>query len=100
MGLRCHPICATLAGMDTSTTPYISPVLEPETTMALMLRHVEDHEEAAYQCARVMMRSFMFDLNARDAFALMRSIITETTNSILDFEGRRWRAGSTSRCGG
>jgi hypothetical protein len=73
--------------MDTSTTPPISPILEPETTMALMLRYVEDHEEAAYEYACVMLRSFMFDLNSRDAFRLVRNIITETTNDIRNFEG-------------
>lgn len=55
--------------------------------MALMLRYVEDNEEAAYQYARVMLRSFMFDLNPRDAFGLVRSFITESTNDIREFEG-------------
>ena len=55
--------------------------------MALMLRYVESDEEAAYQYACAMLRSFMFDLNPRDAFQLVRSIITETTNDIRDFEG-------------
>lgn len=55
--------------------------------MALMLRYVEDNEDVAYQYACVMLRSFMFDLNPRDAFGLARSIITETTNDIRDFEG-------------
>lgn len=73
--------------MDTSTTPYVSPILEPETATALMLRYVEDNEEAAYQYACVMLRSFMFDLSPRDAFRLVSSILTETTNDIRDFEG-------------
>ena len=38
----CHPV-----GMNTSTTPYISPVLEPETMTALMLRYVEGEGEAS-----------------------------------------------------
>lgn len=42
----CHP-----TGMDTSTTPSISPALEPETMMALMLRYVEGREEVAHQYA-------------------------------------------------
>jgi len=34
--------------MDTSTAPLISPVLEPETMTALMLRYCEVHEEEGY----------------------------------------------------
>lgn len=62
--------------------------------MALMLRYVEDNEEVARQYARVMIRSFMFDLDTRDVYHLMNNIITETTNDIRKFEGGR-RAGAT-----
>lgn len=55
--------------------------------MALMLRYVEKHEDAAYQYACIMLRSFMFDLDPRDTFRLVHSIITETTNDIREFEG-------------
>lgn len=73
--------------MDTSTTPRISPVLEPETMTALMLRYVEDNEEAAYQYARALVRRFTADLPTRDALRLARDIVTEATNDIRDFEG-------------
>lgn len=80
-----HPCCHT--GMDTSTAPYISPVLEPETMTALMLRYVEDNEEAAYQYARALVRRFTADLSVHDALRLAHDIITESTNDIRDFEG-------------
>ena len=48
-----HPCHHT--GMDTSTTPSISPALEPETMMALMLRYVEGREEVAHQYARTLL---------------------------------------------
>lgn len=73
-------------GMDTSPTPYISPVLEPETMTALMLRYVEDNEEAAYQCARALVRRFTADLSVHDALRLARDIVTEVTNDIVIFE--------------
>lgn len=76
--------------MDTSTTPHISPALaasEPETLMALSLRYVEDNEEVADRYLRAMLQSFMFDFRPRDAFQLVRNIITETTNDIRDSEG-------------
>ena len=73
--------------MDTSTNPHISPVIEPETAAALMLRYVQNNEETAYQYARVLLRFFMFDLDSRDASHLAQNIITETTNDIRDFEG-------------
>lgn len=46
----CHPV-----GMDTSTTPRISPVLEPETMTALMLHYVLSHEEVAHQYATALL---------------------------------------------
>lgn len=75
------------AGMDTSPTPYISPVLEPETMTALMLRYVEDRKVVADQYLRAMLRFFMVDLYPRDALKLVRGFITEVTNDIRDFEG-------------
>lgn len=73
--------------MDTSTTPHISPALEPETMTALMLRYVDDHEAVADQYLRALLRFFMVDLYPRDAFKLVRNIIIEVTNDIRDFEG-------------
>ena len=73
--------------MDTSPTPYISPVLEPETMTALMLRYVEGQEEVAYQYARALVLRFTADLSVHDALRLARDIVTETTNDIRDFEG-------------
>ena len=78
----CHP-----AGMDTSTTPRISPCLEPETMMALMLRYVEGREEAARQYARALVRRFTADLSVHDALRLARDIVTEATNDIGELEG-------------
>lgn len=73
--------------MNTSTAPIVSPALEPETMMALMLRYVEDREEVAYQYARALVRRFTADLSAHDALRLAHDIVTETTNDIRDFEG-------------
>lgn len=75
--------------MDTSTTPYISPVLEPETMAALMLRYIEGYEELAYQYARALVRRFTADLSAHDALRLARDIVTETTNDIVTFEDEK-----------
>lgn len=72
--------------MDTSTTPYISPTLKPETMTALMLRYVEGQEEVAYQYARALVRRFTADLSTHDALRLARDIVTETTNDIRIFE--------------
>ena len=72
--------------MDTSTTPYISPVLEPETMAALMLRYIEGQEEVAYQYARALVRRLTADLSVRDALRLARDIVTEVTNDIVIFE--------------
>ena len=72
--------------MDTSTTPDISPTLEPETMTALMLRYVEGQEEVAYQYARALVRRFTADLSTHDALRLARDIVTETTNDIRIFE--------------
>ena len=73
--------------MDTSTTPHISPVLEAETKAALMLRYVEDHEEAAYQYAHALVTFFTIDLDIPEALQLTRDIVTESTNDIRTFEG-------------
>lgn len=72
--------------MDTSTAPYISPVLEPETMMALMLRYIDGHEEVAYQYARALVRRLTADLSVHDALRLARDIVTEVTNDIGTFE--------------
>lgn len=82
-----------LTGMDTSTTPYISPVLDPETMAALMLRYVEVHEEAAYQYARALIRRLCADVGHHEVFQLTRDIVTETTNDIRDFEGEEVASG-------
>ena len=73
--------------MDTSTTPHISPDLEPETKAALMLRYVEDNEEVAYQYAHALVSFFTIDLDTPEALQLTRDIITESTNDIRAFEG-------------
>ena len=73
--------------MDTSTTPRISPDLEPETKAALMLRYVEDHEEVAYQYAHELVTFFTIDLDIPEALQLSRDIVTESTNDIRNFEG-------------
>lgn len=75
--------------MDTSTTPYISPVLEPETMTALMLRYIEGYEETAYQYARALVRRLTADLSAHDAIRLARDIVTEITNDIRIFESEK-----------
>lgn len=89
MGLRCRTRPCHHTGMDTSTTPYISPVLKPETMTALMLRYIEGYEETAYQYARALVRRFTADLSAHDALRLARDIVTETTNDIRIFEDER-----------
>lgn len=73
-------------GMGTSTTPYISPVLEPETMTALMLRYIDGYEETAYQYARALVRRLTADLSVHDALRLARDIVTEITNDIDIFE--------------
>lgn len=73
-------------GMDTSTTPHISPVLEPETMTSLMLRYIDGQEEVANQYLRALLWFFMVDLYPRDAFRLVRGIVTEVTNDIEIFE--------------
>lgn len=86
MDLRCYPARVMLASVDTSTTPYISPVLEPETMTALMLRYIEGQEEVAYQYARALVRRLTADLSVYDALRLARDIVTEVTNDIEIFE--------------
>lgn len=54
---------------------------------ALMLRYVEDNEEAAHQYARALMLRFTADLSAHDTLRLARDIATEAANDITDFEG-------------
>lgn len=73
--------------MDTSSTPRISPALEPETMMALMLRYVEDHEEVAYQYARTLVGAFAADPYIPDALQLTHDLVTEAVDDIMTFEG-------------
>lgn len=87
MGLRRRPVRVTIDGMNTSTTPLISPALEPESMLALMLRYVEDHEEVAHQYAHALVSFFTIDLDIPEALQLTRDIVTETTNDIRTFEG-------------
>nr|DAI00462.1 MAG TPA: hypothetical protein [Caudoviricetes sp.] len=75
--------------MDTSTTPYISPCLEPETMTALMLRYIEGQEEVAYQYTRALVRRLTADLSTHDALRLARDIVTEVTNDIGIFEDEK-----------
>lgn len=86
-GLALPPHPCHHAGMDTSSTPYISPALNPETMTALMLRYIEGYEETAYQYARALVLHFTADLSAHDALRLARDIVTEITNDIVTFEG-------------
>jgi hypothetical protein len=76
-----------MTGMDTTTTPHISPALEPETMTALALRYVEDNEEVAYRYAHALVSTLADNLGATDALLLTRNIITEITNNIREFEG-------------
>ena len=85
-GLALPPRLCHHTGMDTSTTPYISPVLEPETMTALMLRYIDGYEELAHQYARALVRRLTADLSAHDALRLARDIVTEITNDIVTFE--------------
>lgn len=84
LALPPHPCHHT--SMDTSTTPYISPALEPETMTALMLRYIEGQEEVAHQYARALVRRLTADLSVHDALRLARDIVTEVTNDIGIFE--------------
>lgn len=79
-----HPCHHT--GMDTSTTPHISPALEPETMTALMLRYIEGHEELAHQYARALLFHLSADADPEEAAQLARDIVTEITNDISTFE--------------
>ena len=81
-----RPTNVIIAGMDTSPTPYISPRLEPETMMALMLRYIDGQEEVAYQYALALVRRLTADLSVHDALRLARDIVTEVTNDIVIFE--------------
>lgn len=76
-----HPM-----GMDTSSTAYISPALEPETATALMLHYIDGYEEIAYQYARALVRRLTADLSVHGALQLARDIVTEVTNDIVTFE--------------
>ena len=86
-GLRWRPVRVIIVDMDTSTTPRISPALEPETMMALMLRYCEVHEEVAHQYARALFCRLSADVGPYEVTQLARDIVTEATNDIRDFEG-------------
>lgn len=86
-GLQCHTIRVTLVGMDTSTTPHISPCLEPETMTALMLRYALSREEVAHQYANALLLRLSADADPEEAAALARDIVTEVANDIVIFEG-------------
>lgn len=73
--------------MDTSATPLISPVLDPEAMAALMLRYVEDHEEVAFQYARALIRRLCADVSPYEVFQLAHDIATEISNNVRGFEG-------------
>ena len=55
--------------------------------MALTLRYVEEHEATADRYLRAALRFFMFNLYPHEAFELVRTFTTETTNGIREFEG-------------
>ena len=55
--------------------------------LALMLRYVENHEEAAYQYAHALVNHFAADMQLSGALCLARDIVTESTNDIRNFEG-------------
>lgn len=85
-GLAPPPHPRHHTGMDTSTTPYISPALEPETMTALMLRHVEDYEELAHLYAHALLLRLSTDVDPEEAAQPARDIVTEITNDIVTFE--------------
>lgn len=85
-GLALPPRPCHHMGMDTSTTPFISPCLETETMAALMLRYIDGYEEVAFQYARALVRRLTADLSTHDALRLAHDIVTETTNDIGIFE--------------
>lgn len=74
-------------GMDTSTTPYISPVLDPETMTALMLRYALNREDVAHQYARALIRRLCADVGHHKVFQLTRDIATEISNDVGGIEG-------------
>ena len=80
-----HPCHHT--GMDASTAPHISPVLEPETMTALMLRYAMSREEIAHQYANALLLRLSSDMDPEEAAQLARDIVTEVTNDIADVEG-------------
>lgn len=84
LSLPSHP--CYLTGMDTSTTPHVSPVLDPETMTALMLRYALIREDVAHQYARALIRRLCADVGHHEVFQLARDIVTEITNDIRTFE--------------
>lgn len=86
-GLALPPCPCHHMGMDTSTTPHISPVLDPEVMTALMLRYALSREDVAHQYARALIRRLCADVGPCEVAQLARDIITETVNDVRDFEG-------------
>lgn len=82
MDLRHHSHPCRHTGMDTSTAPHVSPVLEAETLAAPMVRYVEDREEVAYQYAHALVTFFSIDPDLPEALQPTRDIVTESTNSL------------------
>ena len=83
--LRHHTHPSHHASMDTSTAP------EPKITLPLMLRYVEDHEEAADRYLRAALRFFMFDLpppTKRSSWSASSPPIPQTTSGTS--RERRW----------
>lgn len=74
-------------GMNNPPTPLISPVLDPETMTALMLRYALSREDVAYQYAQALIRRLCADVGHYKVVQLARDIITEITNDIENFEG-------------
>lgn len=78
--------------VDTSTTPYISPVLETETMTALMLRYVEGQEEVAYEYAmvdtRVWPRLARLAMDAYLAHAILEVAFVPVVDEETDTDSR------------
>ena len=73
--------------MNTSTAPRISPVLDPETMAALMLRYALSREDVAHQYARALICRLAADVGPHKVFQLARDIATEISNDVGGIEG-------------
>lgn len=63
-------------GMNTSITPRISPVLDPEAMAALMLRYALSCEEVAFQYARALIRRLSADVGPYEVVQLAHDILS------------------------